>query len=202
LVAYIAELRKAGFTCFRDSDKLQLAFKSKMLTSIGMILADFFGLSPLTIEPAIRDGMVSIPGSLLIRSAAGWRKYIPDTSRLRRLRKGLERLRRSGGVFHVWFHPENLYPGWPRHENVVARFLEELGSEVRNGNLRCLTMGQLAQEFVATAAVLKNDDRELADTASLIEAQPPALAQPKATDWQEQGLRHRTSRPSMAVKAD
>ncbi len=202
LVAYIAELRKAGFTCFRDSDKLQLAFKSKMLTSIGMILADFFGLSPLTIEPSIRAGMVSIPGSLLIRSVAGWRKYIPDASRLRRLRKGLERVRRSGGVFHVWFHPENLYPGWPRHENVVARFLEELGSEVRNGNLRCLTMGQLAQEFVATAAVLKNDDRELADTASLIETQPPALAQPKATDWQEQGLRHRTSRPSMAVKAD
>jgi hypothetical protein len=63
------------------------------------------------------------------------------------LRKGLERVRLSRGVFHVWFHPENLYAEWPRLENVVARFLEELGALVRNGDVRCLTMGQLAAEF-------------------------------------------------------
>jgi hypothetical protein len=115
-------------------------------------LADFAGLSPRTIEPSLKEGMVSIPGSLLIRCAAGWRKYIPDSSRLRRLRKGLERVRRSGGVFHVWFHPENLYAEWPRLENVVARFLEELGILVRDGDLRCLTMGQLASEFQTKSA--------------------------------------------------
>jgi hypothetical protein len=99
------------------------------------------------IEPSLKDGIVSIPGSLLIRYAAGWRKFIPDSSRLRRLRKGLEHVRLSRGVFHVWFHPENLYAEWPRVENVVARFLEELGVLVRNGDVRCLTMGRLAEEF-------------------------------------------------------
>jgi len=83
----------------------------------------------------------------LIRFAEGWRKFIPDSSRLRRLRKGLQRVRREGGVFHVWFHPENLYAEWPRLENVVARFLEELAALVRSGDVRCLTMGQLAAEF-------------------------------------------------------
>jgi len=105
------------------------------------------------IEPSLKEGMVSIPGSMLIRSAAGWRKYIPDSSRLRRLRKGLERVRRDGGVFHVWVHPEDLYAVWPRLENVVARFLEELGALVRDGDLRCLTMGQLAREFQTKLAV-------------------------------------------------
>jgi hypothetical protein len=62
-------------------------------------------------------------------------------------------VRRSGGVFHVWFHPENLYAEWPRLENVVARFLDELGTLLRNGDLRCLTMGQLASEFEAKLAV-------------------------------------------------
>ena len=104
------------------------------------------------IEPSLKEGIVSIPGSLLIRYAAGWRKYIPDSSRLRRLRKGLERVRLSRGVFHVWFHPENLYAEWPRVENVVARFLEELGVLVRNGDVRCLTMGQLAAEFRSQSA--------------------------------------------------
>jgi hypothetical protein len=153
LVAYLADLRDAGFTCFRDVDALPVRFASSTLTSVGSVLADFAGLSPRMIEPSLKEGMVSIPGSLLIRCAAGWRKYIPDSSRLRRLRKGLERVRRSGGVFHVWFHPENLYAEWPRLENVVARFLEELGILVRDGDLRCLTMGQLASEFQTKSAI-------------------------------------------------
>jgi hypothetical protein len=153
LVAYLADLRDAGFACFRDVDELPVRFANHTLTSVGSVLADFAGLAPSLIEPSLKEGMVSIPGSLLIRCAAGWRKYIPDSSRLRRLRKGLERVRRSGGVFHVWFHPEGLYAEWPRLENVVARFVEELGTLVRDGDLRCLTMGQLASEFQTKLAV-------------------------------------------------
>ena len=151
-VAYLEELRDAGFACFRDVDRLPRRFSNGMLNSLGMIWADFAGSSPCMIEPSLKDGIVSIPGSLLIRYAAGWRKFIPDSSRLRRLRKGLERVRLSRGVFHVWFHPENLYAEWPRVENVVARFLEELGVLVRNGDVRCLTMGQLAEEFRSHSA--------------------------------------------------
>jgi hypothetical protein len=152
-VAYLPELRDAGFTSFRDADELSVRFASNKLASIGMLWADFVGLSPRIVEPSLKEGIVSIPGSLLIRYAAGWRKYIPDSSRLRRLRKGLQRVRQNGGVFHVWFHPENLYAEWPRLENVVARFLEELGVLVRNGEVRCLTMGQLASEFLRKFAV-------------------------------------------------
>jgi hypothetical protein len=147
-VAYLRELRNAGFTCFRDVDELPLRFASPKLTSIASVLADFAGISPRVVEPSMKEGLVAIPGSLMVRYAGGWRKYIPDSSRLRRLRKGLERVRREGGIFHVWFHPENLYDRWPRVENVVARFFEELGSMVRSGDVRCLTMGQTAAEFL------------------------------------------------------
>ena len=151
-VAYLGELREAGFACFRDVDRLPVRFSNSMLNSLAMIWADFAGTSPCMVEPSLKEGIVAIPGSLLIRYAAGWRKFIPDSGRLRRLRKGLERVRRSRGVFHVWFHPENLYAEWPRVENVVARFLEELGVLVRNGDVRCLTMGQLAAEFRSNSA--------------------------------------------------
>jgi hypothetical protein len=158
-VAHLNDLRDAGFACYRDVDALPFPLASNTLTSIAMVLADFAGLSPSMVEPSLKEGIVSIPGSLMIRYAAGWRKYIPDSSRLRRLRKGLERVRQRGGVFHVWFHPENLYAEWPRLENVVARFLEELGILVRNGDLRCLTMGQLAREFRANLAGGQNSHR-------------------------------------------
>jgi hypothetical protein len=151
-VAYLRELRDAGFTCFRDVDELPIRSESIFLTSIGTIWADFVGLAPRLVEPSLKEGMVSIPGSLMIRYADGWRKYIPDASRLRRLTKGLERVRRSGGIFHVWFHPENLYAERPRLENVVSRFLDELGKLVCDGDVRCVTMGQLATEFLAKSA--------------------------------------------------
>jgi hypothetical protein len=91
----------------------------------------------------------------------------------------LERVRRSGGVFHLWLHPENLYAGWPRLENVLARFLEELGVMLRNGDLRCLTMGQLASEFRTKLAVKEGCDlspsdamvnRQIADAESEFDA--------------------------------
>ena len=166
VVAYLLELRDAGFICFRDVDELALGSPHSKLGSLYMACADFLGLAPQMVEPALREGLVSIPGSLLIRYAAGWRKYIPDASRLRRLRKGLERVRRNGGVFHVWFHPENLYAEWPRLENVVACFLQELGALVRNGDLRCLTMDQLATEFRAKTSLApdRNVDHQQLET--------------------------------------
>jgi len=164
-VAYLRELRDAGFTCFRDVDKLPVRFSNGTLNSLAMIWADFAGSAPCMVEPSLKEGIVSMPGSLLIRYAAGWRKFIPDSSRLRRLRKGLERVRRSRGVFHVWFHPENLYAEWPRVENVVARFLEELGGLVRNGDIRCVTMGQLAEEFLANSGA-KQKPNQLAAYAA------------------------------------
>ena len=151
-VAYLRELREAGFQCFRDVDELPMRFSNETLNSLGMILADFLGLTPRMIELALKEGIISIPASLLIRYAGGWRRFIPDASRLRRLRKGLEKVRRDGGVFHVWFHPENLYAERPRLENVVASFLKELGVLVQSGDVRCLTMGELAGEFLTESS--------------------------------------------------
>ena len=56
----------------------------------------------------------------------------------------------------MWFHPENLYAEWPRLENVVARFLEDLGVLARSAEVRCLTMGQLADEFQTKLAVARD----------------------------------------------
>lgn len=152
-VGFLSELRNAGFTCFRDVDPSPFRAAGRMPASVAAVLADFAGLTPPTITPSLKEGLVAIPGSLMIRYAAGWRKYIPDSSRLRRLRKGLQKVRQTGGIFHVWFHPENLYAQWPRVENVVAEFLEELGLAIRQGEVRCLTMGQVAEEFLMNSAL-------------------------------------------------
>jgi hypothetical protein len=152
-VAFLREMRDAGFLCYRAVDRLKFPVSHGRLRSVLAIAADFAGMSPVIVEPSLNGELVSIPGSLMIRFAGGWRKYIPDSSRLRRLKKGLDLVQRKGGVFHVWFHPENLYPERPRLEKVVAEFLGELGKLVRSGRVRCLTMGQLASEYRANISI-------------------------------------------------
>jgi hypothetical protein len=151
-VAYLREMRQAGFSCYRAMDRLRFQVSHGKLRSALGVAADFAGLSPVLVRPYMDGELVAIPGSLHIRFARGWRKHIPDSSRLRRLKKGLDLVQREGGVFHVWFHPENLYAERPRLENVVAEFLDELGKLVRNGRVRCLTMGQLASEYRVAAS--------------------------------------------------
>lgn len=163
-VAYLAELLQAGFSCFRDLDELPLRFSNSKFTSIAAVLSDVAGVTPRVVQPSLQNGLVAIPGSLMIRYAGGWRKYIPDRSRQRRLRKGLEKVQRLGGVFHVWLHPENLYYQWPRIENVVARFCEDLAAMVRKGEVRCATMGEVAQEFLGgelAAGVARDQPRAI-----------------------------------------
>ena len=148
-VGFLPELREAGFTCYREFPDLPPTNLEGKWMSIRAVSADFLGLTPPVFTPFMKDGLVCIPGSLRVRYAAGWRKHIPDASRSRRLRKGLERVRKHGGIFHVWFHPENLYAEWPRVENVVAHFLDDLSAMVRNGEVRCMTMGQITDEFLS-----------------------------------------------------
>lgn len=64
--------------------------------------------TPPVVEPVERDGIVEIPGSQVFRpSHDGW-QHTPDGSSVARAKKGLQRAARTGGVFHLWFHPFNL----------------------------------------------------------------------------------------------
>lgn len=152
-VAHLDILREVGFKCYRSEDVTQYAsLPSSKARAISGVLADFLGLTPKVVQPFLRDGLVAIPGSLMVRYLEGWRRLIPDVSRARRLRTGLREVTSKGGVFHVWLHPENLYYEKPRLERVLARFLDEVRRLVDQGKLRCLTMGQLADEFLAKAS--------------------------------------------------
>ena len=149
-VKYTGELRDAGFICFRDVDNVPFRDKNRKVMSVWAVLQDFLGAAPRMITPSVQNGAVAIPGSLMLRYAGGWRKYIPDAMRLQRLRRGLALARRTNGIFHVWFHPENMYAERPRIENVVATFCQELGKLVASGEVRCLTMGELAREVLSS----------------------------------------------------
>ncbi|MFB6178301.1 MAG: polysaccharide deacetylase family protein [Halorientalis sp.] len=64
--------------------------------------------SPPVVEPTVTDDLVAIPGSQIFRPSHGGWQYTPSGSGVARAERGLERAAKTGGVFHLWFHPFNL----------------------------------------------------------------------------------------------
>ena len=146
---HVDALAAAGFTSYRSPDELPVAVHSRKLRSAVALAADVLAWRPKVVRPRIEGDIVAIPGSLMVRHAGGWRRHIPDRLRARRLRSGLQELcAQKAGVFHVWLHPENLYDGRPRIENVLADFFAEVADLVDRGRIRCATMGDIAAEML------------------------------------------------------
>lgn len=145
-VDHLDALSQAGFKCYRSPDLLPLSLRIPRGTALSGLACDVLGIAPRPVVPVDRNGLVEIPGSLMVRDMKAWRGLIPDRTRLRRLNNGLRMVAEQGGVYHIWLHPESLFHRRPRLEMVLAEFFENAGSMVRSGNLRCLTMGQLAAE--------------------------------------------------------
>ncbi|MBX0296639.1 polysaccharide deacetylase family protein [Haloarcula nitratireducens] len=64
--------------------------------------------TPPAVTPSVHDGLVAVPGSQIFRPTHGGWQYTPSKSTVKRAEKGIERAARTGGVFHLWFHPFNL----------------------------------------------------------------------------------------------
>lgn len=148
-VSHLDGLRAAGVHAYRGRDPLP--FRNRLARRLWMVASDAVGLAPPLVAPRLEGELVNIPGSLMVRHVDGWRRLIPDATRLRRLRSGLRRVVRQGGIFHVWLHPENLWAGRPRLERVLADFHAEAADLAAAGRLRIMTMSEVARDLVAGA---------------------------------------------------
>jgi len=99
---------------------------------------------PPVVEPELNDGLVSIPGSQVFRPTQGGWKYTPSGSSIDRAEKGLKRAARTGGVFHLWFHPFNLGHAPSRDLQRFERVLQSANDLVESGDLECRPMQEVA----------------------------------------------------------
>jgi hypothetical protein len=59
---------------------------------------------------------------------------------------GLERARREGGTFHLWFHPSNFYYRRDEQLATLGWFLARAADEAGRGRIEFRTMGSYATE--------------------------------------------------------
>jgi peptidoglycan/xylan/chitin deacetylase (PgdA/CDA1 family) len=104
-------------------------------------------LMPIPPHPAQveqRGALVHIAKSMLLMGRNGPRRFILPAVTRAKLRSGLERARRTGGIFHFWFHPSNFYYRREEQFATLAWFLEHAAKEAELGHIELRTMGSYA----------------------------------------------------------
>jgi len=134
-VAFTEELAPAGFTHYRE----QIGVPSRTLSFLLRAIGDV----PDVGRPARVNGVVRVPGGIPILPAMGIRRVVSMKTRLREVRRGLDRAAAEGAVFHLWTHPHNFVEG----RDVMFAYLDgamALVAKARaEGAVEVRTMGEV-----------------------------------------------------------
>jgi len=94
-------------------------------------------------------GLWNIPGSMLLLSRVGIRRFVPMRARARKARKGLRRAVREHKIFHLWCHPCNLTVDRAAMLRALEDILREAARLRAAGQLTITTMGALADDLAS-----------------------------------------------------
>ena len=140
-------LARAGLRVVRSRDVglLRTVHHDGRITARVANFADH--LFPVPPRPAFVEkfgALADIPGSMQMIGRNGLRRLVLPAVTRAKLAMGLERARRSGGTFHLWFHPSNFYYRRDEQLGVLDWFLERAAAEAGRGRIEIRTMGSYA----------------------------------------------------------
>ncbi len=141
-VGYRDVLADHGFACYRGATPA----RPGPLAKVGNA---FFGRhTPPIVTPSVDEyGMVNVPASLYLFGFEGALRraveFVRDDPVVSAVRRGLEALRGTDGVLHLWLHPHNVTG--ERDRRRVERVLEAIDDARRRTGVDVETMGDVAR---------------------------------------------------------
>jgi hypothetical protein len=146
-VGHVNIVAEAGIHVVRSRDVglLRTAHHGGRLSARAANYVDqFLPVPPRQSFPETLGQLVDIPGSMQMLGRNGLRRFLlPQVTRAKLL-LGLERARRDGGTFHLWFHPSNFYYRRDEQLATLAWFLERATDEASRGRIEFRTMSSFA----------------------------------------------------------
>lgn len=146
-VGHLDALAEHGFTCYRgnmarwyDDSVIRPAAKAtNMLTQLS---------APPVSHPTVGEhGLVDIPASLNLFGFEGLARSLATPvvadPLVRQAKLGIERAIAEEGVFHLWFHPNDVLR--PSHIERVRAVLEHVAARRKRGEITTETMSQVAK---------------------------------------------------------
>lgn len=155
-VGHLDALADAGLRTFRGPDEgwTGVAGRAGRRIRQAVNLADKLLPIPPPVVTATRGGrLVDIPGSMLLLGRNGPRRFVLPAVTRAKLHMGLVRACRSGGTFHLWFHPSNFYYRRNEQFDTLAWFLARVADAVGRGHIEIRTMGTYSDGLWSDRAV-------------------------------------------------
>jgi hypothetical protein len=154
-VGHLDILAESGLRVVRSRDVglLRTAHTGGRLAARAANFVDqFLPVPPRPSWPEALGELIDIPGCMQVLGRNGLRRLVlPQVTRAKLL-IGLERAGRTGGTFHLWFHPSNFYYRRDEQLATLAWFLERAAEEAGRGRIEFRTMGSYATEANAGTA--------------------------------------------------
>lgn len=147
-VAHLDLLHAAGVAVFRSVDQgWHMTARDRLGTRAGRVanLVDkLLPIPPTAVHASAHDHLVELPSSMLFMARNGLRRAVHPSSVVAKARLGLRAARRSGGAFHLWFHPSNFYYDTERQLATLDRIVGEAAAMRARGELAITPMSGFA----------------------------------------------------------
>lgn len=146
-VGHLDTLASVGLRTFRGPDVGWPSVGRRLGAAAGRTANLTDKMLPLPPRPVFAkksDGLVDIPGSMLLLGRNGIRRFVLPRVTRAKLAAGLSGARHTGGIFHLWFHPSNFYYRREEQLATLAWFLDRATDEASRGRLHIRTMGSYA----------------------------------------------------------
>jgi len=157
-VGHLSELARSGLRVFRGPDAGVATAMRRIGRPLGQaanLVEKAIPVPPPIVEAKPFDGIVDVPGSMLLIGRNGIRRLVLASVTRTKLKSGLARARRSGGIFHLWFHPSNFYYRREEQFATLDWFLGHAANEAGNGRIEIRTMGSYANRESSDRARFK-----------------------------------------------
>jgi peptidoglycan/xylan/chitin deacetylase (PgdA/CDA1 family) len=155
--AYAPILREAGFSAYRGNqageayravpgDALDGRMRVRRLLDA---YVDLDRASPVACADLLdADGLVNVRASRFLRPFKPLLASI-ESRRLRRICGGLDEAARSGGIFHLWWHPHNFGAHLTENLRSLRHILEHFSRLRRTEGFMSLNMADVAEQVAA-----------------------------------------------------
>ena len=148
LVGHLELLRVSGITAFRGVNPYEVGPGLGLFLKPLNFLKQLLGCSVKPVQPGeVLPGLWNIPANHFFMDRAGIRKILPRDGQAIKAMRSIDRATKSGGLYHMWFHPFNL------NTDTDAMFygLEQVFAHAHRlreaGFLDIFTMGEYAQRL-------------------------------------------------------
>lgn len=150
-VGHLDVLREQGICTYRGADPTPFRKSKGKLYKTLSFLDQLFGLAPKAVcAEEVMPGLWNIPGNHFYMARNGIRKLIPIASRVWKGKQGIRQAVKTGGVYHLWFHPFNLNTDADAMLSGLERLFAYADRLRAKGVLEIATMNDYAARLATT----------------------------------------------------